>query len=115
MAPVLRKITDTLRGSNCVWIVGNLSAMPPQRPPPSLGQPIKWWASYLDYWSAQVAELLKEQALQEQTLNISADWPVSHLENLPITRFSGYKSDADKPGNYGGIKRSDHATQRKSN
>jgi hypothetical protein len=96
MAPVLREITDTLRGGNSVWIVGNMAAMPPQRPPPpALGQPIKWWSRYLYYWSAQVLTHLLGHALQEQVLEIPVDGPVNCFENLPVSRFSGYKPDAD--------------------
>ena len=95
MAPVLREITDTLRGGNSVWIVGNMSAMQPQRPPPSLGQPIKGWTPYLDYWSAQVMTHLLGHALQGQFIVIPAHGPVNALENLPVARFSGYKPDAD--------------------
>jgi hypothetical protein len=95
MAPVLREITDTLRGGNNVWVVGYLPVMPPQRPPPSLGQPIKWWVSYLNYWSAQVMTHLLGHALQAQVLKIHMDGPVNRLENLPVARFSGYKSDAN--------------------
>jgi hypothetical protein len=91
MAPVLQEITDTLRSGNSVWLVGNMSMMPPQRPPPSLGLPVKWWVSYLNYWSAQVMAHLLGHALQGQFLKIPTSGPVNYLENLPVTHFSGYK------------------------
>jgi hypothetical protein len=94
MAPVLREITDTLRGSNGVWIVGNMQLMHPNQPPPS-GLPIKRWLTYLNYWSAQVTVQLQDHALQQQVLEISADGPVSHLEDLPVRRFSGYRPNAN--------------------
>jgi hypothetical protein len=93
MAPVLREITDTLRGSNSVWIVGNMITTRPDQPPP-WSPSAKWWVPYLIYWSAQVTTCLQDHALQEQLLEISADGPVSHLENLPVRRFSGYRSKA---------------------
>jgi hypothetical protein len=93
MAPALREITDTLRSSNSVWMVGNMSLMRPNQPPPS-GHPIKWWLTYFNYWSAQVTVQLQDHALQEQVLEIPVDGPVSGLENLPVARFSGYKPDA---------------------
>jgi len=95
MASVLQEITDTLRGGNNVWIVGNMSNKPPQRPPMSLGLPIKWWMSYLNYWSAQVATHLLGHALRGQVLKIPTDGPVNYLENLPVVRFSGYRPDAE--------------------
>ena len=98
MASVLREVTDTLRSSNSVWVVGHVTVVYP-RPlpplPPPAGQPIKWWVSYLDYWSAQVAAQIQDHALHEQDLEIPVDGPVSRLENLPAWRFSGYKSDAN--------------------
>jgi hypothetical protein len=94
MAPVLREIADTLRGSNSVWIVGNMQLMRPNQSPPS-GLPIKRWLTSLNYWSAQVTVQLQNHALQEQVLEIPADGPVSHLEDLPVRRFSGYRSNGD--------------------
>jgi len=94
MAPVLRDIASTLTSSNSVWLVGNVSATHPNHPP-SPGLPIKWYGSYIDYWGWQVAELLQDHALNEQVLEIPAGQPVSHLENLPVSRFSGYKPDAN--------------------
>ena len=90
MAPVLRAITDTLRSSNSVWVVGNM-AMIHLEPPPPWSPSAKWWVPYLVYWSAQVATCLQDHALQEQILEIPAGGPVSHLENLPVRRFSGYR------------------------
>jgi hypothetical protein len=34
-------------------------------------------------------------ALQAQVIKIPVDGPVCRLENLPLIRFSGYKSGAD--------------------
>jgi hypothetical protein len=94
MIPVLREITDTLRGSNSVWVVGNMQLMHPNQPPPS-GLPVKRWLASLNYWSAQVTVLLQDYARQEQVLEISAAGPVSHLEDLPVRRFSGYRPDSN--------------------
>jgi hypothetical protein len=88
MAPVLLEITDTLRGSNNVWIVGNMAIMnPKQRPSPGL--PVIW------YWSVQVMVHLRGHASQERVLELSVNGPLNALENLPVVRFSGYKSDGD--------------------
>jgi uncharacterized membrane protein YsdA (DUF1294 family) len=88
MAPVLREITDTLRGSNSVWVVGNMAIMHPKQPPPP-GMPVIW------YWSAEVMVHLRGHASKEQILELSVNGPVSAFENLPVVRFSGYKSDAN--------------------
>jgi len=99
MAPVLREITNTLRNGNSVWLVGHVIVVHP-RPlsplPPPPRPPTKWWfGSYIGCLSAQATTQLLNHALQEKVLDIPVDGPVSCLENLPVVRFSGYKSDAN--------------------
>ncbi len=95
MAPVLCEITNTLRSGNSVWVAGHVTiAAPQQLPSPPVPQ-IKWWLPYLYYWSTQVTVLLRDHALQERVLEIPMNGPVSQLENLPVRRFSGYKSNTD--------------------
>jgi hypothetical protein len=99
MAPVLREITDTLHDGNSVWLVGHVTVvypnpLPPLPPPPGL--PTKWWlGSYFANWSAQVTTHLQHHALQEQVLEIPVAGPVNCLENLPVARFSGYRSNGN--------------------
>jgi len=94
MAPVLREITDTLRGGHQVWLVGSRATLRPKLPPPSI-PPTKLWSSYLNYWGAELAICLQDHAQQEGVLEISGYGPVCHLEDLPVRRFSGYKSSAE--------------------
>jgi hypothetical protein len=94
MAPVLLEITDTLRGSNSVWVVGNMTDMRLKQSPRSC-LPFKWWGWHINCWGARVTAYLQDYAQQEQVLEISVDEPVNRLENLPVRRFSGYKSDAN--------------------
>ncbi len=94
MAPVLREIAGTLRGSNSVWVVGNMEVMHPKQSVPS-AQTTRWWLAYFNYWSAQVTVYLQDHALQEQVLEMSADEPVSCFENLPVRKFSGFRSNGD--------------------
>jgi hypothetical protein len=93
MAPVLREITDTLRGSNSVWLVGNMLVMHP-KPPPASGLPVQACWPYVNYWSAQVTAHLLDHALRGRPVEIPVNEPVNFLEDLPLLRFSGYKSDA---------------------
>jgi hypothetical protein len=93
MAPVLREISRTLQGGHCVWLVGNMSA---QRPvPPPANQPAKWFGTYAVYWNAQISSLLLDHARQEQVLDIPTGGTVCCLENLPVIRFAGYKSEVN--------------------
>jgi hypothetical protein len=100
MAPVLREITNTLHSGNSVWIVGHVTGVPPNRLPPSLPPPprlpTKWWLQpYLEFWKVQVMAHLRVHALQAPVIEIPVNGPVSFLENLPVWRVSGYKSNAD--------------------
>ena len=94
MAPVLREVTSTLRGSNSVWIVGFMAGAPPKPLSPPAPQTHEW-LPYLNYWSAQVMVLLQDHALREGVLDIPVNEPIGFLENLSVLRFSGYKPDAD--------------------
>ncbi len=90
MAPVLREITDTLRGGHNVWIVGNMVIVDPTASPSSNPPAAIWLSSYF-YWCAQVTTRLQQCALQEQNLEITVDEPVNRLEDLPVWEFRGYK------------------------
>jgi hypothetical protein len=94
MAPVLREITSTLRSGNSVWIVGDMAVVPAKQLSPPAPQ-TQWWLPHLNYWSAQVMLLLQDHALQKRILAIPVNGPVNILENLPVARFSGYKSNAN--------------------
>jgi len=95
MAPVLRAITETLSGSNSVWIVGSMTRTRPEQLMPQLGLPDGRWGRHLEYWSAQVTEHLRKHALQEQFLEMTPDGAVNCLENIPAEKFSGYKPDTN--------------------
>jgi hypothetical protein len=94
MVPVLREITNTLHSGHSVWLVGSMSATRPNPSPPN--QPAAWYGTYVLYWNAQVSALLLDHALHEDILDPPTGGPVCCLENLPLIRFSGYTSPADK-------------------
>jgi hypothetical protein len=95
MAPVLREITNTLRNGNSVWLVGHVTVVHPRPLPSPPHPPAEWWlGSYFAYWSAQVTTHLLDHALEGHVIEIPVNGPVNRLENLPVVRFSGYRSDA---------------------
>jgi hypothetical protein len=96
MIPVLQAITNTLHSGHNVWLAGMVGSTSAVRPnPPSSGQPPQWFVAYAIYWNAQMTAVLLGHALQAQVIKIPVDEPVCYLENLPLIRFSGYKSGAD--------------------
>ena len=95
MAPVLRAVADTLRGSNSVWVVGKMLALRPEQLLSPASLPVKRWGPFINYWDAQLTAQLQDQARQEQILAIPAGGPVNQLENLPVLQFSGGRSGAD--------------------
>lgn len=92
ISPVLREIISTLQNRHSVWLVGNKSALPPDRTPSA--QPVKWFGVYFNYWNAQVSSVLVSHALREQVLEMPVAGPVCCLENLALIRFAGYKPGA---------------------
>jgi len=93
MAPVLREVTNTLQSGHSVWLVGYQLNIHPNRPPSD--QSVKSYGPYGIYWSAQVTTVLLDHALQKKDFEIPVNRLVSHLENLPLAQFKGYKSDAN--------------------
>lgn len=100
MVPVLRAMTDALRSSNSVWVVGSIPIEHPKdlpsapAPPPPLPQKMRtgWWlGSYVYWWNLQATTLLFQHALYEQAQRIPVTGPVNSLEDVSVTRFSGYK------------------------
>lgn len=91
MSSVLHSITNTLQAGNAVWLVGNMVVEHP-RPSPASGLPFKLFRTYVNYWSGEVAVLLVNHARHEQVVDTPVDKPVCALENLPLIRFTGYKS-----------------------
>jgi hypothetical protein len=104
MVPILRAMTDTLRSGNSVWVVGsipierpkNLSSTPVPPPPPPPKLATKWWlGAYVYWWNQQAITLLFQDALHAQTQQLSVPGPVNCLEDVSVTRFSGYKPAAE--------------------
>ncbi|HUA38553.1 MAG TPA: hypothetical protein VMA35_09205 [Candidatus Sulfopaludibacter sp.] len=105
MSSLLREITSTLRNGKSVWLV---TSTPPVRPkesppkptppaPPPSEMPTRWWVgAYFYWWNRQVATLLLEQALNEQTQTIPVPGPVNAYEKVSVMRFSGYKPDPER-------------------
>ena len=96
MAPVLLAITNALHDGNTLWLVGNMSVASP-RPSRTSGLPLEWFGTYVDYWNWQVTAQLLGHALQKEVLELPVAEPVCRLENLPLIRFTGYKSGVDGP------------------
>jgi len=90
MEPVLKEMAEALQGGHAIWLVGYKSA--PEANPPPANQSIKWLGTHLTYWEGQVMGTLLNHALQEQVVQIPPGAPVCYLEDLPLSRFTGYKA-----------------------
>jgi len=90
MAPVLYDITNALQEGHSVWLVGDMTASHLDRP--RLEDPDQWIGNYWPYWNSVVATVLQEHAAQQLMLNMPPVGPVCALEELPLTRFVGYRA-----------------------
>ena len=98
MRPVLQAITNTLRAGHDVWLVGEVYAPRPFPSAPPAGQWAKSYLPYVFYWDAQLAATLSDHAVQRKILDIPVGQRVYRLEDVPLMRFSGYKSGEQTTG-----------------
>ena len=92
MAPILRDMTNALANGHNVWVLGNITNVRPA--PPKLGEASEWLGTCLIYWTAQVSSTLLDHAVTGQVIKIPTGGPVCWLEDLQLSRFTGYQ-----PGN----------------
>jgi len=90
MAPVLNEAMQTLQNGHTIWYVGNMSAERPQ--PPESNEATQWCGTFFPYWNAQMSALVLDHATKEEIIDLPLDEPVCNFENLPVTRFEGYRS-----------------------
>ncbi len=97
MAKVLSQATMALQKGNNVWVVGHVplvkSGEPPAPPLLPSEQNGCYFGPYVGYWAAQLSAHLFGSAAQTHTVTTTFDRPINLFEDLPLLRFSGYKSD----------------------
>jgi hypothetical protein len=98
MIPVLQAITNTLRAGHDVWLVGEVSSPRPFPPAPQARQWTKSYLPYVFYWDAQLSATLTDHAVQRKILDIPVGQRVYRLEDVPLMRYSGYKSGEQTTG-----------------
>jgi hypothetical protein len=97
LAPILEKISATLRSGNRVWVVGTLPAMrtnamqPPALPPPPL--PGSGWSDgpYSDSWAARVEFYLVRHGRRFGRLPDNGDETEGLQENLHLFMAEGWR------------------------
>lgn len=97
LAPVLEKISATLRAGQRVWVVGLMelpapnSSEPPELPPPPL--PDYGWSDtpYMGSWRDRTAFFLARHSQKFEAVNLSDDGIPKLQENLRLFRAEGWR------------------------
>ena len=97
--PVLKTIEKTLRGGHHVWIVGQITYMPPDTVPVLLGpapyDPAGWNETlYRETWEAQVGYLLQRNAAVVEEVPVAPGTRIVPQEKAQLIMASGWKPAA---------------------
>ena len=103
IAPVLEKVSATLRRGGSVWIVGDTEIPEVATPAPAdLPPPPLQWTGWMDtpynvIWDAQIAHFIRDHAHRFEPAATGLQQPVSDLENLPLRVAEGWRDDIISP------------------
>jgi hypothetical protein len=92
---VIGEIRRTLQSGKRVWLVGEVTILPPDRMAVTLlpaPQSEYGWSgdAYTETWSQQLGDLLRAHAGEVQFLEVTEGRPVSELENVPVFVTRGW-------------------------
>jgi hypothetical protein len=99
IAPVLQKMSETLRAGNTVWVVGHLIRIPPGRQPlevpPGYDGPDGFVGGpfYLA-WMEQAGFFVQTHAINVEGVPLPLPQPIMHYESPELTSIRGWRSDA---------------------
>jgi hypothetical protein len=99
LAPVLEKISTTLRGGHRVWIVGVLPDEPADRPEPFVlpapPLPEYGWSDlpYMTSWAERTQFFLNHHAARFGLLAINPGAPANFQENLQLFMAEGWRTN----------------------
>lgn len=100
LAPVLEKISATLRGGHRVWIVGVLPDEPADRPEPFVlpapPLPEYGWSDlpYMTSWAERTQFFLNHHAARFGQLALNPGAPANFQENLQLFMAEGWRTNA---------------------
>lgn len=94
--PLLRTISDTLKGGHRVWIVGALPLQDTGQPPPGLApapyDPVGWSeAAYTMEWATEVGYFIQAHASKGESLNPLTKQPVNSFEDISLLVLEGWQ------------------------
>jgi len=94
IAPVISRITSTLRSGNRVWLVGNMPS--PQEPLPKIlpapNNPWGWFDErYSFYWGVEVTQFLSSHGGSGAVVMAPSESCVNPFENLQLAEVAGWK------------------------
>jgi hypothetical protein len=99
IAPVLQKMSETLRTGKTVWVVGHLIRIPPGRQPlevpPGYDGPDGFVGGpfYLA-WMEQAGFFVQTHAIKVESVPVPSAQPIMHYEAPGLTSIRGWRSDA---------------------
>ena len=105
MVPVLREVTDTLRGGHRVWLVQSIPLMRPQassspsrhrlHPCHRKCRPSGGWGLIYIGGTSKPRRFCSSKLYTNEVQIIPAPGPVNSLEDVSVVKFSGYRPGAE--------------------
>lgn len=100
MAPVLRRMEETLRNGHTIWLIGSLNFVPAGKEPqvilPGYDGPNGWvGGNFYTAWAEQAGFLVQSHALHFERVRVPLAQPVSRYENLPVSAIRGWREAGD--------------------
>ena len=100
LAPVLRKMDETLQSGHTIWLIGSLDFVPPGKEPqaiqPGYDGPNGWvGGNFYGAWAQQAGFLVQSHALHFERVRVPLAQPVSHYENLPLSAIRDWRPESE--------------------
>jgi hypothetical protein len=101
MAPVLKRMAETLRSGHTIWLIGSLNFVPPGKEPqvipPGYDGSNGWvGGNFYAAWAEQAGFVVQNHALHFERVRVPLAQPVMRYENLPLSAIRGWRGAADR-------------------
>ena len=99
ITPLLAGVEKALSSGHALWVAGVFQFPPQGRPQPALppyrGEPLDMAdARYFSSWMFQISQSVQTHAVQggQVSVPVSENLPVNSFEDVPVLRFTGWRS-----------------------